>query len=524
MNWQIKERGKRSLIEQLLYNRGVEIDQKEAVGSFLNPDFERDSYDPFLLGGVSEAVKRIEKAVELGEKVGVFADYDADGIPGAALMYKTLKKIDLKSYVYIPNREGGYGLSEEGIDYLISKGCTLIVTVDLGIKNINEALYCKEKKIDLIVTDHHLPGETLPEADCVINPKIEGDKYPFHDLCGCGVAFKLAQALGRSFPKELDEKFLKWNLDLVAISTIADVVSLLGENRVLAKYGLLVIRKTKNIGLQALIKEAKLTPDKIEAYTVGFQIAPRINAPGRIDHATKSFDLLVTEDEAEAKVLAAWLDKKNTERQEKMDATYAEVIEKIDPAEVRTKKILIAKGKWLKGVIGPVASRLVEKFYCPVILFAEDEDKFTGSARSVEGVNIVEALGATDEYLIRFGGHKGAAGVSLYQKEFKKFLEAIYKFAKTGIEEKLLQKKVKIDSEIGSSEIDLALTDLIEQLQPFGMGNPRPVFLLKEAKLSEMKKIGKDKNHTSLLVHFGPDKFKAVLFNSLEKHDKLMYR
>ena len=274
--WELLERNHENVIDQLLANRGVELKADSAAKRvFFEPDFESDLYPFVEMKGLKEAAIRIAKAKESNEIVGIFADYDADGIPGAALLYRALKQIGIKAEAYIPNREVGYGLSEEGINFLISKKCTLIVTIDLGIRSVLEAVYCREKGVDLVITDHHLPGDEIPAATIVINPKQPGDSYPFKELCGCGVAFKLITGLSTHFPKELDQKFLKWSLDLVAISTIADVVPLLDENRILAKFGLLVINKTKNIGLVNLLKVIGLDQqNKIDAYQVGFQIAP----------------------------------------------------------------------------------------------------------------------------------------------------------------------------------------------------------------------------------------------------------
>ena len=253
--WNIKPRKYDDIIDQLLFNRGVIFEGSEKdKNDFINSKFSK-LHDPFLMNNIKEAVIRIEKAKKAEEIIGIFADYDADGIPGAALLYRALEKVGIQAVVFIPSREGGYGLSKEGIDYLKSKKCSLIITIDLGIRNFTEAIYCKKEGIDLIITDHHIPDEKLPEANIFINPKILNDKYPFSDLSGGGVAYKLISGLSKSFPKELDEGFVKWNLDLAAISTISDVVSLVGENRIISNFGLQVLKKTKN----AMLLKSKLT-------------------------------------------------------------------------------------------------------------------------------------------------------------------------------------------------------------------------------------------------------------------------
>ncbi len=513
--WEILPRKFDDLLDQILYNRGVIEDQNdtESKERFLHPVFARDLFDPFLLKNVKETVDRIRLAVESLEKVGIFADYDADGIPGAALLYRALTKIGLNSFVYIPNREGGYGLSEEGVDFLISKGCTLIITVDLGIRNFMEAIYCREKKIDLIITDHHLPDKLLPEAMLVVNPKTNGDDYPFRELSGCGVAYKLVQGLSKIFPDQINESFLKWNLDLVAISTIADVVPLISENRVISKYGMVVMQKTHNVGLREIIKLAKIKPEEIGSYQIGYQIAPRINAPGRIDHATKSFDLLITDDVSEATELALWLNEKNETRQSKMSEVEKESLCKIDELELLKNKIIIVAGDWQKGVIGPTASRLVEKTGRPVVLFSKDTDVYTGSARSVSGVNIIDLLDKTKELIEKYGGHKGAAGLAVVRDKFDDFCKKLISLANKEVSEKDLIKKISVDAEVSSVELSMDLYEKIILLEPFGLGNAKPIFLIKNAQIVNYRYVGKEEKHLSLSIKSGESVFKAIMFS-----------
>ncbi|MCX6808650.1 MAG: single-stranded-DNA-specific exonuclease RecJ [Candidatus Berkelbacteria bacterium] len=512
--WEIAPRKLDDIVDQILFNRkivdlGVEDADKLR---FFEPNFEKDLFDPFLMKNMKAACERIKEAKEKGEKIGIFADYDADGIPGAALLYKTMRAIGIEAAVYIPNREGGYGLSKEGIDYLVGLNCKLIITVDLGIRSLEEADYCKKIGIDLIITDHHLPGEDLPDARILINPKQNGDKYPYKELCGCGVAYKLLQGLAHYFPESIDEKFRKWTLDLVAISTVSDVVPLTGENRVLAKYGLIVVQKTKNLGLRALIEIAKIVPEEIGAYHLGFQIGPRINAPGRIDHATKSFELLITEDESEAKELAKWLDEKNTERQEAMDRTQKEAILQIEKNNLGQNKVIVVAGDWQKGVIGPSASKLVEKYGRPIILFAKDKDCLVGSARSISSVNIVELFEQCEEYIKKFGGHKGAAGITVMEENFESFVKLLEREAGKIIKPIDLIPKVKIDAEVKLSELTKSLYEEIIHFEPFGMGNPRPVFMISNSKLNFGKFVGKNKDHLSAVVGENPHRFKIIHF------------
>ena len=518
--WQIQPRKHDDIIIQLLYNRGVisRENQNEKIEKFFHPNFESDLHNPSSLPDCGKAVSRFSQAVKKKEKIGIFADYDADGIPGAAFLYKALKKLGLESEVYIPNREAGYGLSKEGIDLLISKKCSLIVTIDLGIKNIEEAKYCQAKKIDLIITDHHIPGETLPRAVAVVNPLIKGSKYPFSGLSGAAVIFKVVSALAKKSP-EIDQSFLKWNLDLIAISTIADVVPIVDENRTIAKFGMIVLNKTKNIGLSELYKISGLELDKLSAYTVAFQIAPRINAPGRIDHATKSLQLLIAEDKNEAFKLAKWLNDKNVERQKTMDELIIEVCKKIEKDRSFDHNIISVAGDWMKGVLGPSANQIVEKYYRPAIVFSSKDDIYSGSARSIEGVNIVEILAKVKKYLLRFGGHKGAAGLSVRKKDYENFRKSIIQYCDKNIAKDLLARKIKVDAELKSNELKLGLYDKISSFEPFGMGNPKPVFICRNMKIEYPRIVGKEGKHLSAYLSNGDFRFKAIYFNYGKDHD-----
>jgi single-stranded-DNA-specific exonuclease len=508
--WKIATRKFDDIIDQLLFNRGIFENEKEV---FFDPDFKKDLGDPFLLKNFSKAIDRIQIAIERKERIGIFADYDADGIPGAALLFRALKKIGIETTVYIPNRENGYGLSTEGIDYLIEKKCQLIITVDLGIRNFAEAKYCKQKNIDLIITDHHTPDDKIPEAFAVINPKVTGDKYPFKELAGCGVAYKLVQGLSKYYPKELNDSFMKWNLDLVAISTVCDVVPLSGENRVLAKYGMIVLKKTKNIGLQKLIEVAGIDKENIDAYIVGFQIGPRINAPGRMDHATKSFELLVTNDEKEALELANWLDKKNNSRQEAMGECEREALMKIEKEKLLENNLVITTGNWPKGVIGPTANRLAEKINRPVILFAEEEGDFVGSARSINCINILDLLESAKEYIYKFGGHMGAAGLTVKKDHFKKMYEKIIHFANSKIKPNDLIKKINIDAIVDSKELKLTLYEKIKKFEPFGFGNSKPIFMLEKITFENKKLVGREEEHLSFTAKKDNNFYKSIIFN-----------
>lgn len=520
--WEIADRKFDDLIDQILYNRGIiKREDSREKESFLSPDFSRDLSDPFLIKNLERAVDRIKSASDRGEKVGIFSDYDADGVPAAALLYRAFQKLKLKTFVYIPDRENGYGLSVEGIDYLVSKGCSLIVTADLGIRNFKEALYCKKIGVELIITDHHLPDQEIPSA-LVINPKQEGDHSPFKELCGCGVAFKLVCGLRKHFV-QINERFLKWNLDLVGISTIADMVPLVGENRVLAKYGLKVISKSKNIGIACLIKSAGIESENLSAYQVGFQIAPRINAPGRLDRATKSFELLVTEEEDRAKELSECLNEKNEERQIAMAKTEAEVCDLVAKEELNKDKIIVVAGDWSKGVIGPSASRIVDKYYRPSILFSKTKDAYIGSARSISGVSIIDLLEKAEGLIEKYGGHHGAAGVTVKKSLFSKFCQKLRELANDLIPDSLLFKKLSVDAEVEPIDLSMSFYEDLINLEPFGFGNPRPVFSLSKVSFSSSRFVGKEEKHLSAIVNTSESSknFKAIFFSYPYEKEKI---
>lgn len=518
MKWEIAKKKYDDVILQILYNRGVVGDKSglENARKFLDPRFETDLFDPALLPDYNKVEKKIIEAKEKGLKIGIFADYDADGIPGAALLYKSLRRLQIESEIYIPNRESGYGLSREGIDFLKNKKCDIIITVDLGIRNFDEAEYSKSENICLIITDHHEPDKSLPKAYSVTNPKIAGSKYPFSELSGAGVVFKIVQGLSKIYPAELNESFLKWNLDLVAISTISDVVPLISENRIIAKFGLKVLTKTKNIGIRALYKAAEIDPSKMSSYVVGFGIGPRINAPGRIDHATKSFRLLTSTDDGEVRELALNLNQTNERRQDEMKKLETAANRMIMRDKLDENNEIILSGDWHKGVLGPSASHLAEKYFRPVILFSDREDPYVGSARSIPGIDLVKILSQSKDEIVRFGGHKGAAGLAVKKSRFANFVKRFRKIC-NDLDKLIFTRKVSIDCELQPRDITLGLTKRISELEPFGMGNKKPVFKLSEVKVSDMRYVGKDHTHLSFKVILGGKKTKAIYFNASDK-------
>jgi len=495
-NWVILTKKSDDIIEQLFFNRN--IDRKDWQ-KFLSPNFDQGLHDPFLMKGMREAVSRIKLAKEKGETVGIFGDYDADGVPGLALLYLSLQKYGLKVISYIPKREEGYGLNKEGIDLFKSKKVTLMITVDLGIRNIKEIEYALENNINTIIVDHHEQGQELPNA-IILNPKQKGDKYPFRELAGCAVAFKLIQAIAKS-TENISESYLKWLLDFVAIATICDIVPLIDENRIFAKYGLIVLSKTKRVGLQKLYQIANIDPDAIDTYIVGFQIGPRLNAPGRMDHANESFYLLTSDDAKKSVGLATKLDQINRQRQTELERVLKEAKEKVEKNLLHHKKVILVEGKdWPHGIIGLVAGKLMEQYTRPAIVCERREKDFRGSARSIEAYNIIEALEESKQFLTSYGGHAKAAGLTFEQEHLSNLYDELLKIAEIKITDEDLIPKLKIDALVKKDDLNYNLWADIQKFEPFGLGNPRPVFALEKAKISDVRTVGQTRKHLKMKV------------------------
>lgn len=510
-NWKIYPKCCDDILEQLLSNRGVKISQKE---TFLDPSFERDLLPSDNLPDFQIFIKRLRQSIDNKEKVAIYADYDADGIPGAAFLYKTLEIFDLDVEVYIPTRDEGYGLSKKGIDLLVKRRCNLIITVDLGIKNIEEVEYARDKGVDIIITDHHLPGDKLPKAVAVVNPKIKNSKYPFKDLSGAGVIFKLICGLSKYY-EQINESFIKWNLDLIAISTISDVVNLSGENRMIAKFGLKVLNKTNNIGIKQIIKRAELNNKQIGSHEVGFIIGPRINAPGRISKPRDSYELLTTTSPERAIELAEKLEVENSERQEMSKRLFLEAEKIIQKDRLHSNNIIVLRGTWHKGILGPCASKIAEKFSRPVILLTTDKKNklLVGSARSVNNIDIMKILEGVSKYIRKYGGHSGAAGISLDAVSYEEFIQNITDLSNRIIDKADLVTFHEVDVEIDFNEITLSLMEQISRLEPFGQGNKKPLFLTRLSKMHNPKFVGKELNHLSSYLCQSNQKIKSVYFN-----------
>ncbi len=517
--WEVGKRVRDQILDQVLENRGILQKDRD---DFLKPDYQKGLHDPFLMLGMDKAIDRILEAIEKKEKVGIFGDYDADGIPATALLRDILKKNGLEIFTYIPKRSEGYGMNKRGIDYFFDNGIKLVITVDLGITAKKEVEYAKSKGIDVIVTDHHEPiEELLPDAVAVIDPKQKDCKYPFKELSGTGVAFKLACGLCQKTGLiKMDQ--LKWYLDLVAISTFCDIVPLIDENRILAKFGLIVLAKTKRIGLRKLYEAAAISVDAMSPYMVGFVIGPRLNAPGRMGDCSNSLELLLSENEDEAMGFALKLEEANKSRQEILKTVMQEAEEKVIDGKLFDKRVILVTGEgWPEGIIGLVAGRLTEKYTRPVLVIGHQDGIGIGSARSIDGFGIVEVLNQCQNLLVKHGGHAKAAGLTIETKNLDDFYDALLQIAQDGLSENDLVGKVKCEMEIDFSEIKMSLVDELDKLEPFGIGNLKPVFYSKNVICKEKKLMGKNKDHLKLTLQAKGNTFEAVMFGKGEM-DKMI--
>ena len=453
-----------------------------------------DLHDPFLMKDMQKAVDRVCKAFEQKEKILVFGDYDVDGTTSVALMYRFLCKIYEKDLLdfYIPHRyREGYGVSKMGVDFAAANNFTLIISLDCGIKSVDLVAYAKTLGIEFIICDHHLPDEILPEAIAILNAKQKDCNYPFKELCGCGVGFKLASALAQQFT--ISDEFYFSYLDLVATAIAADIVPMNGENRTLAFYGLKQINSQPSPGIQSLIQLGGIK-NKLTITNVVFVIAPRVNAAGRMDDARKAVQLFIEEDPVLALALAEQLHSDNTDRKEADSSITAEALALISADEtlLSKKTTVVYKEHWHKGVVGIVASRLIETFYRPTVVLTRSGDIVAGSARSVPGFNLYEAIHACKENLLGYGGHFAAAGLSMLPENVETFTEKFETVVSHSIAPQLLIPEINIDAEITFAEITNSFYDIICQMEPFGPENMRPVFIARNVVDSGYSKIVKE--------------------------------
>jgi single-stranded-DNA-specific exonuclease len=492
------------------------ISSLQEAQAFLNPSLEH-LHDPFLLDGMEIAANRIVQAIENKEKILIYGDYDVDGVSATAIMVRYFQSLNLPVDYYIPDRvDEGYGISEAGIEYIGSMNYDLMITVDCGItarfqvEAIYERYSQRGRSIDIIITDHHQSNaQFMPEALVVIDPHVPGCNYPFKNLCGAGLALKLVHAVGHKLGHP--DRFMDY-LDLAALATIADIVELKGENRIITKYGIEKIIKNPCLGMKALLKASAAS--QMDSYRVSFALAPRVNAAGRMGDAKCAVALFTTQDEAEAEKIAELLNQSNIRRQEVQDQIFKSAVEAIDRDErYQREKILVVYGEgWHHGVIGIVASKLVDRYHKPAFVLSIEEDKAVGSARSVEGFNLFNAMEAHADLLVKFGGHEQAGGLTLQAQDIEYFRTRINEYAERMLEEELLKPALQVQLLAGKGDISLATAKLLTRLEPFGSGNTMPLFCYRGATLVSKKTVGNGK-HLKLTLDFDGERADGVYFN-----------
>ncbi|MGV3460318.1 MAG: single-stranded-DNA-specific exonuclease RecJ [Flavobacterium sp.] len=500
----------------LLVQRGVET--YEQAKEFFRPSLS-DLHDPYLMKDMDKAVARIAQAIANGENILVFGDYDVDGTTSVALVSSYLKTYYPNIDTYIPDRYGeGYGVSTAGIDYADDNGCTLIIALDCGIKSNDKVAYAKSKGIDFIICDHHRPGDELPDAVAVLDPKRDDCSYPYDELCGCGVGFKLIQALSQKRGQTIAD--LVPYLDLVATAIAADIVPITGENRVLAKFGLEVINSNPRPGIKALTQNLK--QKELCISDVVFVIAPRINAAGRIKHGKFAVQLLTEASLEQAEEFAANIESLNADRKGLDKQMTVEALQQIEDNNEQDRfTTVVYQDTWHKGVIGIVASRLTETYYRPTLVFTRSGDRLAASARSVKDFDVYNALEACAEHLEQFGGHMYAAGLTLYADQYKLFKNKFEEVVASTIDPQLLIPEISIDAEINLTDITPKFYRILKQFEPFGPGNMTPVFHTKGLRDSGFgKPIGGDNTHLKLFVRQNNSEgFGAVGFGLATKKD-----
>lgn len=490
------EAGYSSLKAQLLYNR--QLTTPGEVESFFNSGYTTLS-DPFLIKDMDRAVERIKLALEKGERIAIYGDFDADGVTACSLLVQYFRAAGGDAVPRIPHRvDEGYGLNPSALKRLADQGVKLVITVDCGISNLEEAKLARQLGLDLIITDHHRPPEELPPAVAILNVRQPGDRYPYKGLAGVGMAFKLVRALSQSGVKSngLKPRDL---LDLVALGTVADIAPLTGENRVLVAAGLKALNKTNRPGIVALLEVAGLTPGQLDASAIGFGLAPRINAAGRIDDAIIAYELLLTDDLEKARELAKDLSQKNKERQQKLALVLEEARQRVYAEHLHQQhKLLVLSGAdWAAGIVGLVAGRLADEFNRPVVVLEQGVEFSKGSARSIPEFNIIEALGECHNLLVRYGGHRQAAGFTIETARLGEFTQKLQLMADQRLQPELLQPQLEIDAAISLNQLASAYEESLS-LAPFGSENPAPVFVTYGLHIKEIRPVGVEGAHLRL--------------------------
>ncbi len=504
-----------TIIASLLVQRGIET--YEQAKKFFRPSLE-DLHDPFLMKDMDKAVLRIENAITNHENIMVYGDYDVDGTTSVALMSSYLKTMSSQVATYIPDRyDEGYGVSYKGIDYAHDNDISLIIALDCGIKALEKIAYAKSKGIDFIICDHHRPGDEIPDAVAVLDPKRNDCKYPYKELCGCGVGFKLVQALASKKGQSIDDLMLY--LDLVATAIGADIVPITGENRVLAYYGLLVINENPRTGFKAMLLQVK--KEILTITDVVFIIAPRINAAGRMKHGLHAVTLLTEENPETAMQYASEIEMYNNDRKDAdksiTDQALTQILHNKEEDRFTT---VVYEENWHKGVIGIVASRLTETYYRPTLVFTKSGEKLAASARSVKGFDVYNALDACSDHIEQFGGHKYAAGLTLFEEEFESFKQKFEEVVSSTIDKTLLVPEISIDTTIELDQITPRFYRILKQFAPYGPGNMTPVFMTEDLKdTGHSKCVGADEKHLKCKVQKNDVAIGAIGFNLGVKRD-----
>ncbi len=504
---------------KVLLRRG--IDTKEKLETFFDPPHSLP-YDPMRLEGMEAALKRLYQAIDQHEVVGIFGDFDVDGVTGTAIIAEGLEAFGLKALPYLPRRsEEGHGLSTDAIDQLVAEGASLIVTVDCGVTSFDEVAYAKERGADVIITDHHLPLGELPDAVAIIDPKLPGDSYPFQSLCGAGLAFKLVQGLYQYCGQPWDRSLL----ELAALGTIADLVPLVDENRFLVREGLIALANTKRSGLQSLFRRAGVLRSGVEQVpftteTISFQVGPRLNSPGRLGHALDSYRLLTTKSSGEADSLAEKLEVLNQKRreltEEAMTFAFQQVQDRIASGDLPS--FLLVQGPSItKGVAGLVAGRLAETYNRPAVAVTVEDGYAVGSGRSIAEFDIFEAFSQCQDLFVRFGGHSQAAGFTVEVAKLPVLEERLVASATGFAASGDLRPILEIDAEVEFVKLGGEFPAWVSTLEPFGAGNPQPVFLTRRAQVLEMRRIGKTGQHLNLRLGQGDHQWTALAFNQAER-------
>lgn len=506
---------KHSIFQELLKKRGIltEEDRDE----FFFPDYDKHLHSPFLFVGMQTVVNRVQKALERRERVGIFGDFDADGVTGSAILREGLEALGLEITVYIPDKNvEGHGVSILGMQYFLDKGVSMVFTVDCGISNYDEIAWAKERDIDVIVIDHHHIPPQLPPAIVSINAKMPESGYPFRELCGAGTAFKVIQGIYQKIAPEKEDQ-LKWLLDLVAVGTVADCMVIVGENRVLVKYGLIVLSKTRRAGLQELytVGRIRIGEDQLpNTETIGFSIAPRINAAGRMAHAIAAHELLVTKDRERARELAGTLEKHNKDRQKITASITNEVRALVVEKFAKKCCILSAEPHYPLGIVGLVAGRIAEEFGKPTAILTRGETESHGSFRSVPGVSVIDAIESCRDILIRYGGHEQAAGMIIKNENIEVFYNRFQNkiaemIASKVANDKPLQHEVEAIAKLDFFTLDFVA--LLKQFEPFGIGNTEPTFKIPGAIIHEVRFVGNGDKHLKMILEITDGKQKRFI-------------